>query len=73
MDDNQQQRRNAMVDRIIAFLALCGLIIFCSVLVYYVRRLDLAIVIVVCVLFAAYDLLFSGHRPPNGADNGRKL
>ncbi len=55
-----------IIDRLLALIALVGLIAFCAVLVFYVKRLDLGIVITICLLMAAYDLLIFGFRLKNG-------
>lgn len=43
---------------ILAFMLLCG---FLGVLISYVRRADLAAVLLVCVALCAYDLFV--HKP----------
>lgn len=48
-----------MTDRLMALLAfviLCG---FLGILIWHVQRLDLAIVVIACALFAGYDMLMS--------------
>jgi hypothetical protein len=55
-----------MLDRLFAFLALAGLVAFCAVLVVYVKRWDLGVVIIICLLLAAYDLLIFSFRNKNG-------
>jgi hypothetical protein len=51
-----------MLDRIIILISLGLLTAFCAVLVTFVGRLDLTIVIVVCILMAAFDLLVYSFR-----------
>jgi hypothetical protein len=51
-----------MLDRILILISLALLAAFCGVLVTFIGRLDLTIVIVICVLMAAYDLLIYNFR-----------
>jgi uncharacterized membrane protein len=55
-----------MTDRIIAILALLAFALSISVVPYFVPDLDLIIVIVLCVGFAAYDFWRELSRPKNG-------
>ena len=51
-----------MVDRIIVLISLGLLTAFCGVLVTFIGRLDLTIVIVICILMAVFDLLIYSFR-----------
>ncbi|MBX2805201.1 MAG: hypothetical protein KTR19_04435 [Hyphomicrobiales bacterium] len=51
-----------MLDRIMVLISLGLLIAFCAVLITFVGRIDLALVIAVCVLMGVYDLLFYSFR-----------
>jgi hypothetical protein len=55
-----------VIDRLLAIISLMGLVAFTLVLVVYVKRWDLGIVITICLLMAAYDLLSFGFRSKNG-------
>jgi hypothetical protein len=57
-----------MTDRLLAFIALAGFIAFTTVMIVYVQRLDLSIVVVICLLMAAYDLLSFSFKSKNGQD-----
>lgn len=46
---------NPTVEKIIAVVALLGLIAFMSVLVVYIAEPDLTIIVAIGLLFAAYD------------------
>lgn len=51
-----------MVDRLLILISLGLLAAFCAVLVTFIGRLDLGIVVVICVLMAAFDLLIYNSR-----------
>jgi hypothetical protein len=51
-----------MVDRILILISLGLLIAFCGVLVTFIGRIDLAVVIVICILMAVFDLLIYSFR-----------
>lgn len=55
-----------MLDRLFALIAVLMLAGFCGFLVFYVKRIDLSIVVGVCLLMAAYDLLYHSFRNKNG-------
>ena len=46
---------NTTIDRIIALTALAGFILFVAVLVWFVREIDLTIIIVGSVALACFD------------------
>jgi hypothetical protein len=61
-----------MVDRILSVLALAGFAAFLFILAWWVREIDLAIVIVVGVAMAAYDLWrLAFRRSDNDRDAAR--
>lgn len=43
------------VDRILALLAIVGFVVFSGIVVWWVKEIDLIIVVVVVSLMAAYD------------------
>lgn len=51
-----------MLDRILIVISLGLLVAFCGVVVTYIGRLDLAIVVGICLLMAAFDLLIYESR-----------
>lgn len=51
-----------MTDRILVLISLAGLIAFCGLLVAFIGRIDLTIVIVICILMAVFDLLIYSFR-----------
>lgn len=51
-----------MFDRIMALAALVVLLGFLGILVWFVPRLDLGAVVVVTVLFVAYDFFVASER-----------
>jgi hypothetical protein len=51
-----------MLDRIFALVSLASLTAFCVLLISYIGRLDLAVVIAICLLMAAYDLMIYSFR-----------
>jgi hypothetical protein len=57
-----------MTDRILSILALAGFSAFLFILAWWVRELDLTIVIIVGVAMAAYDFWRLAFRSDN---NGR--
>jgi hypothetical protein len=64
-----------MLDRFFALVSLAALTAFCVLLISYVGRLDLAIVIAICLLMAAYDLFifsFKGNGPGKTDDPGQR-
>jgi len=64
-----------MLDRFFALVSLASLTAFCALLISYVGRLDLAVVIGICLLMAAYDLLifsFRGNGPGKTDDPGQR-
>jgi uncharacterized RDD family membrane protein YckC len=46
-----------MYDRILAVCSLIGFAIFCSVMVVYLKRIDVTIVMITGVLMAFYDFI----------------
>jgi hypothetical protein len=55
-----------MLDRLLAIISLSLITAFCVLLVSYIGRIDLAIVVAICLLMAAFDLLyysFKNDRP----------
>lgn len=59
-----------MIDRLMALLGIALLTSFCVLLVVYVGRIDLGIVIAICLIMAAFDLLYYSNRKAgkNGSD-----
>jgi hypothetical protein len=55
-----------MLDRMLGLLALASLIGFMLILMWFVPDIDLAIVIVVVALLAAYDFWVTLFKPKNG-------
>jgi hypothetical protein len=51
-----------MLDRTFALVSLASLTAFCVLLITYIGRIDLAIVIGICLLMAAFDLLIYSFR-----------
>lgn len=51
-----------MVDRIIVLISLGFLIAFCGLLIVFIGRIDLTVVIVICILMAVFDLLIFSFR-----------
>jgi hypothetical protein len=53
-----------MLDKILAAISLAMIIAFCTLLISYVGRIDLAIIIIICLAMAAYDMLIfdSGNK-----------
>jgi hypothetical protein len=64
-----------MLDRFFALVSLASLTAFCVLLISYIGRLDLAVVIAICLLMAAYDLLiysFKGNGPGDKDGPGQR-
>jgi hypothetical protein len=57
-----------MTDRIIAILSIIGLVVFTSVLIGFVRELDLSVVIILCLIIAVHDF-WSTFRDQNNNAN----
>ena len=57
---------NKTTETIIAIIALLGLVTFMSVLVVYVAEPDLIVIVVIGLLFAAYDFWRELFRGGNG-------
>ena len=62
-----------MLDRLFAILSLALLTGFCALLVSFIQRIDLAIVLIICVLMAAFDLLVYSFKKNPDKERGRKL
>ncbi len=62
-----------MLDRLLAIISLALLIAFCVLLISFIQRIDLAIVLIICVLMAAYDLLIYSFKKTPDQEQGRKL
>lgn len=60
-----------MLDRLLALLALTLITAFCVLLISYIGRIDLAVVVGICLLLAAYDLLIYSFRNKLPGDNDR--
>ena len=58
-----------MLDKILAVLSLTALLAFTLIVVLYVRELDLAIVILICLLIGCYDF-WSTFRDQKNRANG---
>jgi len=56
------------MDRIIALTALAGLIVFVSVLVWFVREVDLTIIIVGSLALACFDFFTTLFKPKKADD-----
>ncbi len=57
---------NANTEKIVALAALIGLFVFVGILVWFVREVDLVIVVVIGVVLASYDFfktLISNREP----------
>ncbi len=57
-------------DKILAVISVLGLAAFTGVVVVFVRELDLATVIIICLAIGAYDFWRTFRRTGNGS-NGR--
>lgn len=51
-----------MTDRLMALLGIALLTAFCVLLVSYIGRIDLAIVIAICIVMGAFDLLYYSFK-----------
>ncbi len=51
-----------MFDRLLAIVSLALITAFCVLLVSYIGRIDLAIVVTICLLMAAFDLLYYSFK-----------
>lgn len=58
-----------MIDAILSMLALAGLIVFLFILAWWVREVDLTIVILIGIAMAAYDFWRSVFRRRNNNNN----
>jgi hypothetical protein len=61
-----------MIDKVLAVLSLSALLVFTGIVVVFVRELDLAVVIVICLLIGAYDFWATLRKRKNGSGNGSK-
>ena len=61
-----------MIDKVLAVLSLSALAAFTGVVIVFVRELDLAVVIVICLLIGAYDFWATFRDRKNGSGNSRK-
>lgn len=52
-----------ILDRILAALSIAALIAFMSVLITYVRELDLTIITIIVLLMAVFDFYLLTRRP----------
>jgi hypothetical protein len=59
----------AMLDKLLAALSLCALIVFMAVMIHFVREPDLFLVVVIPIGIAIYSVWNSFRDKPNG-DNG---
>jgi hypothetical protein len=56
--------KHTLIDRLLGFVAFAVLAAFLGILMWYVPRLDLGAVIVITLLFVAWDFFAShGDRP----------
>ncbi len=46
-----------MYDRILAVFSLIGFVVFCSVMVVYLKRIDVTVVMIIGLLMAIYDFI----------------
>ena len=59
---------NAMAERIVALAALAGFVLFVGVLIWFVREMDLLIVIIIGVALAGYDFFRTLTKKPETGD-----
>jgi hypothetical protein len=59
-----------MTDRVMAIVGIGLLAAFCGLLVSYIGRIDLGLVILICLIMAAFDLLYYSFKG-NGQDKLR--
>ena len=55
-----------MTDKVLATLSMAALILFTSVVVVFVRELDLAVVIIICLSIGIYDFWVTLRNKRNG-------
>lgn len=61
-----------MIDKILAVLSLSALVAFTGVVVGFVRELDLAMVIGICLLIGAHDFWTTFRNQKNGTQKQGK-
>ena len=59
-----------MLDKVIAIVSVAALVAFTAVVVVFVKELDLAIVVVLCLLMACYDFWTTLRRQKNEGNEG---
>jgi len=53
-----------MLDKVLVFIALVGFVVFCGIVVVFVKIPDLTVTIGLIVFIAIYDFWVSVFRPP---------
>ena len=59
-----------MLDLLFAIISVALITAFCALLISFVGRIDLAVVIIICLAMAAYDLLIYSFRRNGAKNNG---